>query len=782
MIPVIDSPEVIHGNEPIRRIDMSEMDKEAIDFMLKNSRDDFYSNKELAPVREYSTNARDAHIQSGQPDRPIEVTLPSQLSPELRIRDFGNGLTIDELSDVYFRYWKSTKRGTNTQNGCLGIGAKSAFAYAPSYTVVSWSGGMKVVATGQKNGFADVIYHAPNTQGEPDGVEIVIPIQQKDISKFVREALEFFKYWDVRPIFHNVEEDTLKEAFNIMNTAPFLSGEGWAVRPAGYGSSESKAIMGFVPYNIDWDQVRNSLEPQVAHKVEGIFAFLRENLTALYFPNGTLAFTPNRESLQYNEVTVKALGDKLVGIYNTLLSLITSKIADAPNIWEAKIRYNQIFRKELDGFDKANLYGGNLNTLESILRNRVQWNGIIIANGYFEGLDKWDKTQGKVDNQYGRADGFEGIFETYVKDDAKIGVKAIARGGRRRRYSYESKIICSPRSIVIIQDTDKESLAKGLARWFLYKANKDIQQVYVLNLSDPGVKADFINHYTFDTVPVTYVSHNLLLIKAYLKSIRAPRSIGGSAPRESRPLNCPFMEIKNRRSHTYVSDGSWDYETVNARGIDGGGFYVVYSKESFEFKGRNLLHDESRNFWQAVYELASLSGEDLPKVYGIHPKTADSVWFKEAIEDGSWTNLADWITENIDNLPKDTLKKISAYLSATENRIGTIASEILSPLLVDNNGVAAKYFKEIADFSQYWNLRDIPNVFRLTDCGHEEAEGERFEKLNAEFRAKYPLVFKLNNSDTSLTNCDPNDTYHKMSAETAKDVAAYINLVDCYGA
>ena len=333
MIPVIDSPEVIHGSKPIRRIDMSVMDAEAIEFMLKNSRDDFYSNKELAPVREYSTNARDAHIQSGQPQRPIEVTLPSQLSPELRIRDFGTGLSIDQLEDVYFRYWKSTKRNTNDQNGCLGIGAKSAFAYAPAYTVVSWNAGMKVVATGQKDGFADVIYHQPNTNGEPDGVEIIIPIQQKDINKFVREALEFFKYWDVRPIFHNVEEDVLKTAFNIMDTEPFLSGEGWAVRPAGYGSGESKAIMGFVPYSIDWDQVKNSLEPQVAHKVDGIFTFLRENLTALYFPNGSLSFTPNRESLQYNEVTVKALSEKLLTIYNTLLTLITSKIADAPNIW-----------------------------------------------------------------------------------------------------------------------------------------------------------------------------------------------------------------------------------------------------------------------------------------------------------------------------------------------------------------------------------------------------------------------------------------------------------------
>ena len=108
MIPVKASTEVTHEDAPILRIDMAQMDAESIKVMLEQSRDGFYSNKELAPVREYSTNARDAHIQSGQAERPIEVTLPSQLSPELRIRDFGNGLTFEAIADVYFRYWKST--------------------------------------------------------------------------------------------------------------------------------------------------------------------------------------------------------------------------------------------------------------------------------------------------------------------------------------------------------------------------------------------------------------------------------------------------------------------------------------------------------------------------------------------------------------------------------------------------------------------------------------------------------------------------------------------------
>jgi hypothetical protein len=776
MIPVKDSPDVFHDGAPLRRIDMTQMDPESIKVMLEQSRDGFYSNKELAPVREYSTNARDAHIQAGIPERPIEIALPSQLSPELRVRDFGKGLTLEEITDIYFRYWKSTKRGNNDQNGCLGIGAKSAFAYTAAYTVTTWCAGMKTVATGQKNGFADVIFHQPNASGEPDGVEIVIPIQQKDITKFVHEAMELFKYWDIRPIFHNVEENVLKESFNIMDTKPFLSGEGWAVRPAGYGKGESKAIMGFVPYVIDWEQVKNSLPPEISTKVGGIFTFLEENLTALYFDNGTLSFTPNRESLQYNEPTIEALSKKLVSIYDSLLKLITSKIADAPNIWEAKIRYNQIFRRELDGFDKELMYGGNLNTLENLLRNRVQWNGITISSGIFEELDNWDVKLGIVQQRYNIMD-FESLFTVYVKDTDKTGVKAVTRSRRRRWSSGNDKIIASPKSVVIIQDTDKNFLAKGLARYFLYKSNRDIQQVYVLELSNTTVKNAFFKEYNFDTVPVSYVSQNELLTKAYLKSIRAPRGSGDTnTDRESRPLYCPFVEIKNRQTRGYTSSPCWGYENVNAKGLDGGGVFVIYSKNSFNYNNREINHGDGDEFWQSIYELSKLSDITLTKVFGIHPKTANSEWFKEAIKEGTWTNLTDWVKENADALPMDILKKISAYGNHSTNRIGIVAAETLLPLLIDGDGVASKYFKEIVDFNKHWELKNIPIHLNLDDYKHEESDTKFFVDFNRDMKKKYPLLFKTSSNDV-ITNCNINSSY-KLDGETAKELAQYINLID----
>jgi bacterioferritin-associated ferredoxin len=59
-----------------------------------------YTRKELAVVREYSTNAADAHIVAGKPIDQIIVSLPTMEDLNFRIRDFGNGLTETEIQEA----------------------------------------------------------------------------------------------------------------------------------------------------------------------------------------------------------------------------------------------------------------------------------------------------------------------------------------------------------------------------------------------------------------------------------------------------------------------------------------------------------------------------------------------------------------------------------------------------------------------------------------------------------------------------------------------------------
>jgi hypothetical protein len=85
-------------------------------------RDKLYSNKILAVVREYSTNAQDAHAEAGKKDVPIRVTLPGPLDPTFRVRDFGPGLSEEDIRTVYALYGASTKRNSNEVVGQLGLG------------------------------------------------------------------------------------------------------------------------------------------------------------------------------------------------------------------------------------------------------------------------------------------------------------------------------------------------------------------------------------------------------------------------------------------------------------------------------------------------------------------------------------------------------------------------------------------------------------------------------------------------------------------------------------
>ncbi|MGH6957867.1 MAG: hypothetical protein ACREEW_14470, partial [Caulobacteraceae bacterium] len=89
--------------------------------------DKIYSDKPLAVVREITCNALDVHKLTGQ-TRPFLVATPTDLDPSFSVRDFGTGLTHDEMVGLYTTFFDSTKQDTNDQVGGFGLGSKSPFA------------------------------------------------------------------------------------------------------------------------------------------------------------------------------------------------------------------------------------------------------------------------------------------------------------------------------------------------------------------------------------------------------------------------------------------------------------------------------------------------------------------------------------------------------------------------------------------------------------------------------------------------------------------------------
>ena len=96
-----------------------------------------YTDPIAAIIRELSCNAYDSHVAANKVDTPFQIHLPNSLEPFLSIRDFGVGLSDDDVLHLYTTYFESTKTNSNDFIGARGLGSKSPFSYSKSYEVIS---------------------------------------------------------------------------------------------------------------------------------------------------------------------------------------------------------------------------------------------------------------------------------------------------------------------------------------------------------------------------------------------------------------------------------------------------------------------------------------------------------------------------------------------------------------------------------------------------------------------------------------------------------------------
>lgn len=329
-------------------------------------RSTIYGDARLAVLREYSANAQDANTEASQPERPFEVYLPTMLEPTLRIRDYGFGLSEDQIADVYLGYGSSTKRETNDAIGCLGIGSKAAFSYVEAFMVISYHQGIKtsysLYLDESQEGRGAVL--ASERSDEPSGIEVVIPVKQGDTDAFHERAVRLFTHWEPRPQLHHLaaaREPQLKRAM------PLLQGAGWEIHPhqCRYGTPPSRVFMGNLPYPLDAEQ----LELTPVGK-----ALLQECKVLLWAPLGSLHIAGSREALRYSATTKATLQALFLALEQELQQALAAKIASSEHLWEACCRWN-----ELVG-DKT----GQLPLVVGNLLKEVAWRGRSLQGGVIE--------------------------------------------------------------------------------------------------------------------------------------------------------------------------------------------------------------------------------------------------------------------------------------------------------------------------------------------------------------------------------------------------------------
>lgn len=285
-----------------------------------------YSDPTGAIIRELLTNAYDSHKEAGTLDKPIKVTLPTELSPNFIIRDQGTGLSKTNVTDLYTTFFDSTKSTTNDYTGCFGLGSKTPFSYTSSFTVKSYFNGTEYgFLAVKKDGYPYIFSTIEKPTDEPNGLEISIPVERKDFSEF-RDKLA--KYTTFIPELNlELGDETIQRTVKCIYRKDNL---------AFYENSGLARYKGII---IKQGQNVYSLPAKAVDKLEKYFFNMYgcgQGITlVIEVPIGTLAITPSRELLSVDEANIEKL--------QTILEESMSKVLDI-------VDNNEIITKDAEYF------------------------------------------------------------------------------------------------------------------------------------------------------------------------------------------------------------------------------------------------------------------------------------------------------------------------------------------------------------------------------------------------------------------------------------------------
>lgn len=329
---------------------------------------DLYSDPEMAIIREYSTNAYDAHIEAGQ-TKPIEIILPTPLNFNLTIKDHGVGLSLEDIHRIYSKYGASTKRESNDQVGMLGLGCKSALTYTSQFTLTSVKDGKKVqaIVSRDEDGAGSIKIVSNTETTEEAGTSISIPAKKGNALEL--KARKFFAFWEPGTVLVNGQAPA---TFRTDSKTFKLSEKIFAVDGSWFpGNDNCIVVMGNVPYPCNISGVSSHLQ----YSFKGVF----------YVDIGEVAFTPSRESLYMSSITKKTLARLETEFESSLRKRLqedVDKAASCFEAWKVSRQFEKMFRVGQNSF----LYKGE-NIPTNIPSNKDD-GFLLVDAGHYGSLSK----------------------------------------------------------------------------------------------------------------------------------------------------------------------------------------------------------------------------------------------------------------------------------------------------------------------------------------------------------------------------------------------------------
>lgn len=303
--------------------------------MFKVLSDSMYGDKIGSMVRELSSNARDAHVESGQPTKPFVIHLPGAFEPWFSVTDTGTGISDDDIYLVLCIYGISTKDQSDESIGAFGLGAKTPFAYTDNFTVTSRFKGIERLYTAcfGKDGLPHLDLQVEEKTDEPDGFQITVSVNEGDFERFKSKTIEQLRFFPVKPTIENCKDfewDDLTENINYESDLVTM-----------YSGSYQNPIDGLwvtqggVAYPVDINELQD-----IDDHTKSFANALSEKNAVLPFNIGEIDVTAPRESISYDKRTIKNVIQRIAQVAKIMCRDVVAEVQKEPSIWNRAVIYN----------------------------------------------------------------------------------------------------------------------------------------------------------------------------------------------------------------------------------------------------------------------------------------------------------------------------------------------------------------------------------------------------------------------------------------------------------
>ncbi len=245
MIPTQQTTYEVHSNTTGEELAFSVKSLANIFELLHKS---MYNDKPTAVAREIISNAIDATLEANS-KKKIIIKFPTKFNPIFSVQDFGIGIDKERLK-CFTEYGNTTKKHTNKEIGCFGLGAKSPWSITDQFTITTITNGIKYkyLCYMDEQGIGKVkeLFSIPTD--ECNGTTIEIPVTNSDYIERIERQARLFWYCNQDKIIIDGDEFDIYETIqHIVSIRGFLPSNYHVFNWEEFNSSII-ILNGYVPY------------------------------------------------------------------------------------------------------------------------------------------------------------------------------------------------------------------------------------------------------------------------------------------------------------------------------------------------------------------------------------------------------------------------------------------------------------------------------------------------------------------------------------------------------